>query len=236
MPLVATMADSDIHERFRECQRLAKEGKSAQALDGMLWCFDQGMKDVPAMAGVRRSYLLTALVRLGETYPPAGQALRERQGAVRQKLTTALGDAADWLDFVAINRSLGEDSVTLAFYDQARATGTRVPSSRPIHRQLSEAGRYLEALEARPLEDYLLQFDRYAQWMTDRAEMPREQHVGHLARISAQMLKTLAGAGDLTNAQAIVTKMLQTDRSAETLATLRASAIRAGHPELIPAE
>src|SRR5580704_10368317 len=49
-------------QRFKEAQRLAKEGKLAEALIGMLWCFDKGMRNVPSMGGVRLSFLLAALV------------------------------------------------------------------------------------------------------------------------------------------------------------------------------
>jgi hypothetical protein len=217
--------------RFAEAQRLARDGHAAEALAAMLWCYDRGMKEAVAMGGVRRSFLLGALVRLGETHPPARQALLERRDAARLNLASAAGDDDDWPDFVALNHYLGEDAATLAYHDEAKTTGAHVPPARRLHRVYLEAQRYAEALEAQPYETYLQKFEQ-----SDHPLAKREQVVLIRAMMSADMLEVLAGTGDLVQAEEVVVMMLQADRSVATLARLRKSATRAGHPELVPAE
>ncbi len=222
-------------ERYKEAQRLAKEGKPAEALIGLLWCFDKG-KEVPGMDAVRRSAIVSALASLGASYPPALQALCERRDQARMNSTTKAGNSTDWPDFVAINHYLGEDSVTLAFYDDAKSTGAHVPPSIFINPQLLEARRYAEAAAANPFDLYLRTFEVIVRNMTKVSQLPREKQIDHLAKWSARAIEAFAGAGDLASARAGVEKTLQIDKSAETLATLRAHAARAGHPELLPAD
>jgi hypothetical protein len=222
-------------ERFDEARRLAAEGQSEKALRAMLWCLDEGMTPPSSYGAVRRSFLLSALARLGSSHPPALQALRERRDRARQNLTTEAGDASDWPDFAAINRALGEDSVTLAFYDEAKSTGAHVPPARVIYRQLSEAGRFVDAVESKPLDAFLMQFEAFARLKGNHPEIQSEHQIGHLARISGQAMEAFAGAGNMAAAHAVVERMLQTDKSADTIATLQAHAARVGHPELVPA-
>jgi len=222
-------------ERYKEAQRLTNEGKPAEALIGLLWCFDKGKED-PGMNGVRRSAFVRALARLGASYPPAFQALCERRDQARKNSTAKAGNLSDWPDFVAINHYLGEDSVTLAFYDDAKSTGAHVPPSIFILPQLLEARRYAEAAAANPFDAYLRVFDAVVGTMTKVSQVPRKMHIDHLAKMSARAIEAFAGAGDLASARAGVEKTLQIDKSAETLATLREHASRAGHPELVPAD
>jgi hypothetical protein len=216
-------------ERFAAGKRLSAEGNPAAALTELLWCFDRGMKDVPAMLGVRMT-LLHSVAQVGASYPPALQALRDRRDAARTKLGTPASDATDWPDFVALNRALGEDAATLSFFDQAKATGAHVPPAHWIRRQLLAAGRPAEVLALRSFASYLKEFDQ-----ADLAPLPAELILRRKVMLSGQQLEALAGAGDLTDAQAVATKMLGVDRSPATLAKLREHAVRAGHPELIPA-
>jgi hypothetical protein len=169
--------------------------------------------------------------RLGKTYPPALEALRERRDKIRINWQN---DAEEWRDLVAINRALGEDPLTLNFYDELKRVGAPLPDPRWIFDHLVEAKRYADAVAAKPVEAHLKTFDDYLLSMADHPEQPHALHIGYLTTISATQLEALAGAGDLANARVIIAKMLQTDNSPKTVETLSSHAARAGHPELIP--
>jgi hypothetical protein len=219
---------------FQDAQQLAAKGDHAKALEQMLWCFDKGMKGVPALAGVRGSFLLGAIFRLGKSLPPALEALRQRRDTIQSSLKEGKGDGGDWPDLVAINRILGENSRTLTFFDEVKNTGGAVLSSYPIFAQLLEARRYSEAAAARSLEMFHTRFEENKNSMADHPEMPKANHIRVLALISGQQLEALSGAGDLENARLVVAKMLKVDSSPATLSTLRVHAARSGHDDLIP--
>src|SRR4051812_32086423 len=48
-----------LEARYESAQKLAREGKQAEALQEYLWLFDEGMKQSPSFAGTRVSFLLT---------------------------------------------------------------------------------------------------------------------------------------------------------------------------------
>jgi len=222
--------DKGAYRRYQRAFQSAVRGeKLPEALSELLWCFDEGMKGSPMMRKVRRIFVSNAMGRLGKTYPPALEALRERRGKIRLNWQN---DAEDWRDLVAINRALGEDPLTLEFYDELKRIGAPLPDPRWIFDQLVEAKRYADAVAAKPLQDHLKRFDDYLVNMAG-PEQPNALHIGYLAAISAKQLEALAGAGDLTNARVVVAKMLQADNSPKTVETLSSHAARAGHPELI---
>ena len=61
--------------RSRLADAYAELGQDQDALREYLWCFDVGMKNTEGYYGVRLSYLLSDIERLGRRYPPPGQRL-----------------------------------------------------------------------------------------------------------------------------------------------------------------
>jgi thiol-disulfide isomerase/thioredoxin len=61
--------------------RLARAEKHEEALENFLWCYDHGLEHDPSYVGVRSSFLLGEIATLGESYPPALDALRTRRDA-----------------------------------------------------------------------------------------------------------------------------------------------------------
>ncbi len=128
---------------------LAEKGNHAGALEEYLWCFDHGNENSAGFYGVRLSFLLGKITRLGQQYPPALEALRERRDAAAEAVRQSTGGNSEkttkprakkssfWSgllggeshrdstfekahDFAAINRELGENRTTLALYDEVR--------------------------------------------------------------------------------------------------------------------
>lgn len=132
----------DPSARMQVGDALVQKGSYAEALEEYLWCFDHGNENSAGFYGVRLSFLLGKIVRLGKEYPPALDALRQRRDdaaeAVRQagggkkappkkssfwnKMTGGTRDPVfeKAHDFSAINRELGERANTLALYDELR--------------------------------------------------------------------------------------------------------------------
>ena len=145
-PITQNMVDA----RFKHARELAQSGDSAAALKEYLWCFDVGMPRVSGFSGVRRSYVLGEVAKLGETYPAALAALAERRDAAEKRLLASTNDYDAAADFSAINRYLKEDARTLAVYDQLPPDDTRRRGlGITVYDLLVDAGRYQDAVQVR---------------------------------------------------------------------------------------
>jgi len=112
---------TDPMERGRYADRLAQLGKHKEALEHYLWCFDEGLKHDSSYVGVRVSFLLSDIKRLGAAYPPAIKALEKRRDDAEQtvrdfiagkKLKPADGEANDIGGL--FNRMLNRQSTEIA--------------------------------------------------------------------------------------------------------------------------
>lgn len=104
--------------RFKRAQALVEQnGDPAEALREWLWCHDVGMLRISAMSGARSTAPLL-LAKLGERYPPALAALRERRDRARERVLTSETDPEAAREFGAINRALNDDATSVALYDQ----------------------------------------------------------------------------------------------------------------------
>src|SRR5690242_12595979 len=95
-----------VKARYDRGRELAREGKQAEALAEYLWCFDEGMVKVQSYTGVRLSFLLSEIDRMGKTYTPAWEALMERCDAAEKRLLADPGDRAAGPEFAALCATL----------------------------------------------------------------------------------------------------------------------------------
>jgi len=220
----------DSKSRFQHGQELAKKGKYAEALAEYLWCYDEGMIRESAMGGVRNSFLVSSIAKLGKDYPPALQALRDRLANAKARLRDHPADYSATSDFGALNHALGDDAATLAYYDQ-------LPVDNPARRNLGfhvfplllEAKRYSDAVTAYPYERFLAIFS------IDQTQMKKRPQTmaKHMLNSGAQELEALAGAGKFDDARDLIKRLLEVDQSDTTQNLLRTHLERAGHPELL---
>ena len=143
--------EKDAQVRSDYADELASAGHYEEALAEYLWCFDEGMK-TPMWTGVRVSFLLGDIARLGEKYPPAIQALTDRRDAAEARFDSGSGSELDGVDAVSISRALNQQDRILALYEKARAAKSlspriRMTLAREILGPLVERRRYGEALE-----------------------------------------------------------------------------------------
>lgn len=228
-----------VEARYKHAQDLASRGDAAAALKEFLWCFDEGMPRVTGYGGVRTSFLLSEIAKLGEQYPDALAALRERRDKALQRMLASATDSDAAMEFSALNRALKQDQNTLAVFDQLPADDQRRQTlASSAYDQLVTAQRYGDALLGKSYAQISAQFEIMAAERPLPANIPnpemlqKAQH-DYLISSTAKNVEVLAGAGDLEHARALAARVLAFDRSPEARTLLQQHAARAGQPELL---
>jgi RNA polymerase sigma factor (sigma-70 family) len=225
--------------RYKDAQELARNGDAAGALREFLWCYDEGMTRFPSFAGVRSSYLLNSIAKLGETYPPALTALRERRDQAMRQLLNNENDSTAALDFTTLNRALNDGQNTLAVLDQLPVEDSRHKSlAYMAYEQLVEAQRYNEAVSGRSYANINMLFEMGKMDIPTPANVSNPERIqksrrDSLIKSAARDVEALAGAGDLTNARTLAERLLAYDNSPETKALLQQHIARAGQAGLL---
>jgi RNA polymerase sigma factor (sigma-70 family) len=228
-----------VEARYKHAQDLASRGDAAAALKEFLWCFDEGMPRVTGYGGVRTSFLLSEIAKLGEQYPDALAALRERRDKALQRMLASATDSDAAMEFSALNRALKQDQNTLAVFDQLPADDQRRQTlASSAYDQLVTAQRYGDALLGKSYAQISAQFEIMAAERPLPANIPnpemlRKAQYDYLISSTAKNVEVLAGAGDLEHARALAARVLAFDRSPEARTLLQQHAARAGQPELL---
>lgn len=110
--------------RSRLADAYVEMGQDEDALREYLWCFDEGEKHRESYHGVRLSFLLSSIERLGHRYPPAREALVERRQAVEQRFLDGSAEYEDIAVYSSINRVFQDQEATLALYDRVKEEGS----------------------------------------------------------------------------------------------------------------
>ena len=120
----------------------ARHGRYDAALEKTLWYWDNAVKIQPSLSAVRRSFLLSDWLSLGESYPPALEKLK----AIRDDLEDRILSndqvrvcADDFADFAVINQTLRQDVRTIQLFKKIEERSPQdaerlrfwVPKNRP---------------------------------------------------------------------------------------------------------
>jgi RNA polymerase sigma factor (sigma-70 family) len=226
--------------RFKRAQDLVMNGGDpAEALRELIWCYDVGMPQISGMMGGVRPTSTLIFAKLGERYPAALDALRERRDKARERLRGSEFDHAVAAEFGSLNRALKDDAANLAVYDQLppgdRRRNTLAFYSRDF---LVEQQRYEDALVGLPYAQMSGSFEREANEGTLPADLPIREEVRKQSRdrfigTHAKNIEALAGAGDLANARVLAQRLLAYDNSDATRTLIQKHAERAGQPGLL---
>lgn len=101
---------------------LVDRARFDEALVEFLWCFDEGAR-IPSFGGARRASLISELVRLSDSFPPAAKAFDERRTAAENALLEGKGTSDIARDFAVLNRAWNESARTSTVYEQLAADG-----------------------------------------------------------------------------------------------------------------
>ena len=230
---IASKTHSDVQTRYDHARELARQGKNVKALAEYLWCFDDGMRKSPEFTEQRLNSLLSSVVKLGQNYPPALEALRQRRDAAKTHVLENTNDISSLVNMVALNRQLGESAANLALFNQLPpGSRGREILGRYVFDQLIEARRYPEAAAAQPFDQFKRLFDLIIKQFDAHPE--RKGRVSrYVGQSGGKELEALAGAGDLDHARELLQALLKADHSEATISALRDHLKRAGHGELL---
>lgn len=165
--------EKDCMLRGELADALARRGHHEEALAEYLRCFDEG-RDASGYGGVRLSFLLSDIKRLGAVYPPALRALEERRDAAgervlavpveaKQKGRAMIDTSNDVFEFVALNSELDTPERTLALFERLLERGRP-----PLHVRAAFLPHVLDPLRtARRYADLLLLVDKPAGYVRD---------------------------------------------------------------------
>ena len=228
-----------VEARYKRAQELARNGQHEAALKEFLWCYDEGMRQVSSYVGVRHSFLLSQLARLGDQYPAALTAMRERRDRFEQRLLASASDLEAAQGFGGLNRVLKEAERTFAVFEQLPTGDARrrmLASS--AFDELLEKQRYSEAMEGRTFAFFAQSFERNIEerplpvGVTD-PERIRQSRRSYAITNTALNIEVLAGAGNLDQARALAGRLLAFDGSVETRQVLQRHLTRAGQSDLL---
>ena len=239
--------ENDPMLRMRLADALSQLGRNDEALREYLWCFDEGAEHDPAYRGVRMSFLLGDIARLGGSFPPALDALVERRDAAKQRILDGeTGDEAASV-FASINDALGEGDATLALFDSLKdndvlhATAARI-LVREAFDLLVDAKRYGEIVSHLDVPEraafHLGLFDELAQREEENnanfgeAMLKAQRDVRTLLtrQSVAGCYEVLVGVGEHENATSVAGQLVERIDDAETLNALARAGYRTGSP------
>lgn len=103
-------------ERLNTAQSALREGRYAEALDGLLWFHANALGESDAWYGVRLSYALNDWRELAGLYPPAMAALCATRTATAAALLRGEADRHGFNDVESIDKKLGQNEQTYALY------------------------------------------------------------------------------------------------------------------------
>ena len=232
------ISHAQVDARYNRARQLAKAGNHSEALADFLWCYDEGMPRVAAFAGVRGSFLLGEIARLGEKYPAALDALRARRDQLLDAIISDPDDSAAFHDFSSLNHALQEDAQNLALFEKLPPGDERRGQlGLQVYETLAQSKRYAEALEAHSYRSMRSLFDTLTAERefpsTDEARAARIRQMSRASALStaAKNFEVLVGAGQLDQAREFAAKVLAYDTADATRQSLREAAARAGRPD-----
>jgi hypothetical protein len=196
--------------------------------------------------GVRLSFLLSHIKKLGETYPAALDALKERLDTVEKVVVSADATRGQLHDFATLCRELGQPKRGIAALDKLNADDQKTRDARATLTQMLTS----ELAEAREYKRLVESMGDVPQWIAQQLGQIRESAAqfaqdksargqytaGKMLSIQTRKLmpyyEALVWTNDRGNAAQLADGILQIDPEPNTLEWLSYSARRAEAPDL----
>lgn len=188
-----------VEARYNLGRELANSNKNAEALTEYLWCLDDGMKKTKSYTGLRSSFLLFYINRLGKVYPPAKDALIERRDNAHKKILSNTATQEDVVDFSSINSQLKEDELSLECFDRlSKENPLKKNFGMSLFPLLVEKKRYSDACVVHPYEKFKLLRNDSLEEIRKMESTPVDKMVLHkikdyIIKDSATYIEVLAG-------------------------------------------
>ncbi|MDB6056942.1 MAG: polymerase, sigma-24 subunit, subfamily [Verrucomicrobiales bacterium] len=227
--------------RMSHAQRLAQQGKNAEALKEYLWCFDHGDEVSPSFDAIRVTVLVGYINNLGARYPAARKALDTRRDERQSKFFAGAVEQQSAVELVHLNNALAQKDKNLAVFDRltAGSAGRHIICGMIIE-QLLEAKRYADILSENG--DTKTAFAATVKQCNEMADMldPKnpvrdsfvEGYHKYAVDSGAHLFEALAGLKKNDAGRELAGEILKFDSSPTTRETLSEAAKRASNTEL----
>jgi RNA polymerase sigma factor (sigma-70 family) len=214
-------------------QNLVDDGKISEGLAELMNCYRQLRAHQPG--GPESQQIMLRIERLGRSFAPAKEALREFRDAARREFEANQitpvnsADSENYLrargvtmEIAVLNERLGEGKQTVAIYDALQTNDPGRQTLAMIAKEsFIEAQRYTDALTGTSFGSMLNEFDQARRSSGDKA--------GRIFLINkaAVNIEVLTGSGQLREAQILTEKLLAFDGSEPTRALINQRVARA---------
>ncbi len=247
---------NDPMQRMQYARALQMKGKNKEALAEYLWCFDHGLEHSMGFTGVRLSFLLGDIARLGAVYAPALDELRKRRDDAEKALLAPPkrqggdgigamffggGASERAMEVAAINRELGDDARTLVVFDKLAdrkdAALLRKMMLREVIDALLEAKRYDDILAAvgDPAEEVNRNIQSYQISAAMQKSRPRvggpdpdRSYKHFIVAHCSKFYQAALGAQKPKKAAKLADQLISFDPSEDTFVDLAQRAVRVG--------
>lgn len=241
----------DVDARYDLARKLAQDGHFELAADEYSWLWQNMLEHVPAMSGVRLSFMagdMGDLARKSEAARKKFTLLRDRTGTLVQGQKVDPDDLTDWL---VLNEILGDAKTTLAWFDTVKDQPKWKPMLERQSHHLSEVlikeKRWADI--ARLYSDPMRQIDTQHELLKMLSGMPAPAGVDEATRKLieespresfrekvSQLYASLLAAAREKEAQAFAEKARKLDDSGAMVRALVAMSLEAGQPRRVHME
>ncbi len=225
-----------LRERLSEARKLESEGRMVAALETYAWLLDVGEPALAQYSGVGGE-VIQILGRLGESDARAANMLRERRDTAEAKVRAGETDGGEIQDFVAMSRALGELERAILLFDETSDQSIKRGLQIYLRRDLIELQRYEDAYlpgsHGRALNLFEMNLSRVRSSKSEIDPFLKSEMMARSIKSAALDLELLAGAGHSEEAMELAAKVLEADRSADTVEALRAHLQRAGQERIL---
>lgn len=206
----AKASGNDLTARFELAQALLVRGSIDEAIEQMIWLWKSSLAIDPSWVGVRLSYLVSLMQEAMSASPAARAAI--------SKLRDDAGLGTH--DWVSLNRALGEEDTTLAWFREAKQAGTLGENNHDVEALLQSRGMWKELGEilVDPVKLVGFHWEQAAELEQEQHEMPKEliaqlkEHLVNSAREQAKAIeKALRAANRTADADAVAAEAMRRD-------------------------
>lgn len=143
------VAEDDVDARYARAKQLLMTGQHEEALRDYLWLWENIPTRKPHMMAVRTSFMARDIGELSAAHKPAHAVFSRKRDEAFAKLGQPGWSHMDVVEFVSLNGALGEDEVTLKWYEMLKDDEANEPMIRAAATTLVplllEQDRYPEA-------------------------------------------------------------------------------------------
>jgi hypothetical protein len=206
-------------EAIDRAAQLINDGKHEEALEVYLKCYRE--LQVAQPGSVECQHLVSAMLALSRTYPPARTAVGLLRDAAVAELQANPKREELAFEIAVLNERLGDGERTVAVYDLLPPGSIqRQALAKFAFKSLVDAGRYSDALVGRSCSQMLAQIDSATSMMSRIPSALQKRARTQFVETTAMDIEVLTGAGRVDDARVLTEKLLAFDNSDATRALL----------------